>query len=237
MVVDLCHKFNLQYMKKLKNMNKYEQPREKARLFGVHSLTDVELLALLIRHGNKKKDVISLSKEVSEKLTLDSNDAQNFEFIESIEFLTDTHKYAILGALELGRRLFHQTELPHITSAKDVLTLLSYIAHKKQEHFIALYLNSRNQIIKQKLISVGTLDVSIAHPRDVYEPALKYSAASIILAHNHPSGDPEPSHADLLLTKRMYEAGTILGIRLLDHIIISPKKYISFKDSSYMPGS
>lgn len=108
--------------------------------------------------------------------------------------------------------------------------MISSLKRKKREHFLAIYLNARQQLITKHIISIGTLDSSIAHPRDVFAPALQHNAAHVIIAHNHPSGDPDPSHADILLTKRMYHAGKILGVDLIDHIIIAEKGIASLKE-------
>jgi len=119
--------------------------------------------------------------------------------------------------------------LPKIQSIKDVIAQFSYLREKTREHLAALYLNARNEVVFKKHIFVGTLDANIAHPREIFEQALTNHASAVILVHNHPSGDPEPSKADLEITKRIVEAGKIMGIDVLDHIIIAKTKVFSFK--------
>ena len=142
-----------------------------------------------------------------------------------------TSRASIISAsLEIAKRIFKNDPSIKITTPGDVIKVVGDIRHKKKEHFVALYLDARNQLITTETISIGTLNASIVHPRDVFAPALKHNAASIIIVHNHPSGDPEPSHDDELVTKRIIEAGKILGIEMADHIIVSSSKYVSFKE-------
>ena len=138
----------------------------------------------------------------------------------------------ILASMELVKRALEVREetLPTIKSIKDVIAQFSYLRDKTREHLAALYLNARNELVFKKHIFVGTLDANIAHPREIFEQALTNHASSVILVHNHPSGDPEPSKADLEITKRILEAGKILGIDVLDHIIITKTKAFSFKE-------
>ena len=122
--------------------------------------------------------------------------------------------------------------MPKIQSIKDVIAQFSYLREKTREHLAALYLNARNEVVFKKHIFVGTLDANIAHPREIFEQALTNHASAVILVHNHPSGDPEPSKADLEITKRIVEAGKIMGIDVLDHIIITKNKVLVLKDTS-----
>jgi DNA repair protein RadC len=124
--------------------------------------------------------------------------------------------------------------MPSINTPEDVIKAVSFIKNKKREYFMGLYLNARRQLIMTHIISIGTLDMSIAHPREVFEPAIKHNAASVIIVHNHPSGDPEPSNADIVLTRRLVEAGSMLDIQIQDHIILTDKKYISFSKEDYL---
>lgn len=137
-----------------------------------------------------------------------------------------------LAAIELTKRILKVGEetLPKIESIKDVISQFSYLREKQREHLAALYLNARNEVIFKKHLFVGTLDSNICHPREIFKYALEKNAASVILVHNHPSGDPEPSKADLEITKRVIEAGKIMGIDILDHIIITQERIFSFKN-------
>ena len=146
-----------------------------------------------------------------------------------------TAKAAILvAAFELTKRALNEGNgaLPSVSSPSDVLPLIADIRTKRKEHFVAIYLNARNQIIHREEISVGSLSASIVHPREVFQPAVEVSAASLILAHNHPSGDVLPSKDDVEITKRMAEAGKIMGIEVLDHIIIGAERFLSLKEKS-----
>ena len=124
----------------------------------------------------------------------------------------------------------NDTSLPTIVTPKDAVAQLTDLRHNKKEHFIALYLNARNQLVHKETISMGTLNANLVHPREVFEPALKHSAAGIMVAHNHPSGDPKPSEDDLEITKRLAEAGKMMGVELLDHVIIAANSHFSFKE-------
>ncbi|MBU4057038.1 DNA repair protein RadC, partial [Patescibacteria group bacterium] len=140
----------------------------------------------------------------------------------------------LLAAFELTKRALdvEDNNLPMINSAKDAVAQLQELRTAKKEHFVVLYLNARNQLIQKETISIGTLNASLVHPREVFKPAIDCLASSVILAHNHPSGDSEPSEDDLDLTKRMVEAGKILGIEVIDHVIISNSNSFSFKDKN-----
>ena len=128
----------------------------------------------------------------------------------------------------------NDTNLPVINDAKDAVAQLSDMRDLKKEHLVALYLNAKNQLVHKETISMGTLNANLVHPREVFEPALKYSAAQIIAAHNHPSGDPKPSEDDLEVTKRLTEAGKMMGIELMDHVIVSKNSHFSFKEEKLL---
>jgi DNA repair protein RadC len=137
----------------------------------------------------------------------------------------------LLAAAELGRRLWPDgDESPLVRGPETVFELTRDIRGTNREHFVGFYLNSRNQVLRREIISIGSLNASIVHPREVYQPAIAVSAASLILAHNHPSGDPAPSEEDLAITRRLVEAGRILGIDVLDHVVVARDAYVSFKE-------
>ena len=139
----------------------------------------------------------------------------------------------ILAAAELVKRALKIGEetLPVIRSTKDVIAQAVYMRDKVREHLMAIYLNARNEMVYKKPMFIGTLNANLVHPREIFNEALKQNAASVILVHNHPSGDPEPSQDDLEITKRIIEAGKIMGIEVLDHIIITKNKTFSFKEN------
>jgi DNA repair protein RadC len=138
----------------------------------------------------------------------------------------------LLAAFELTNRAIdvNDANLPIINTTKDAVAQLTDIRDLKKEHFLALYINARNKLIHKEIISIGTLTANLVHPREVFEPAMVRAATEIIVSHNHPSGDSKPSSADLEITKRLVEAGKILGIKVLNHIIITKENYLSFQD-------
>lgn len=218
----------------IKSIPIFKQPREKLVTKGPQALTDAELLMVILQSGTQLYDIEKIAKNV-----LPHNDIKDILGV-SIEDLCkkkgigQSKALIIIAVREIAQRLYQVQNTPHIDSAEDILTVISYIRNRKREHFIALYLNARQQLIRTYTVSIGSINASIAHPREVYEPAITCHASHIIIAHNHPSGDPTPSHADILLTKRLQHAGEILGIALIDHIIIASKEYISMKENKYL---
>jgi len=138
----------------------------------------------------------------------------------------------IVACFELGRRFLQNKKSRIYLTPKDVWNELKDIRDNKKEHFVIFFLDARNQEIKREIISVGSLNANLVHPREVFEPAVRHLAAQIILAHNHPAGDAEPSEDDLKITKRLSEAGKILDIELIDHIIVTKNNYFSFKENN-----
>ncbi len=155
-----------------------------------------------------------------------------YEDLSKIKGIGPAKACTILAAAELVKRALKiQDEgLPVVSSVKDVVLQVSYLREKTREHLMAIYLNARNELLFRKHIFIGTLNANLVHPREIFSEALKQNAASVILVHNHPSGDPEPSEDDLEITKRIIEAGKIMGIDVLDHIIITKTKVFSFKE-------
>ena len=157
----------------------------------------------------------------------------NFDQFKKINGIGPAKATQILAAFEFAGRVLEvdsSNTLPIVQTTKDIIAQISFLREHKKENFVVLYLNSRNELLNKETISVGTLNASLVHPREVFEPAARIFAAQIILAHNHPSGDSEPSEDDLDLTKRMVEAGKILGIEVIDHVIISNLNSFSFKE-------
>lgn len=203
-------------------------PREKLTRYDISTLSTLELIALLLRSGNKKLNVMKLAEKVEEQIKTSST----LTNLLSIDGINLAKASTILAGIELGRRMaeLKRSSIPTIFSPVDALPLLSDIRLVKKEHFIVLYLDSRNQLIQKETVSIGTLNGSLVHPREVFEPAIKLLAAQVVLAHNHPSGDDSPSDADLSITNRLAEAGTLLGISVLDHIIVTASSFYSFKE-------
>jgi DNA repair protein RadC len=215
-----------------------ERPRERLISDGPESLANHELLAILLRTGTKDESVLQLANRLLnhfEGLRL-LKDA-TIEEMTSIKGIGTAKAVQILAAIELGRRIsrLQYNERYVIRSPEDgAKYVMDDMRFLSQEHFVALYLNTKNQVIHRKTVFIGSLNASIVHPREVFKEAIKRSAASIICAHNHPSGDPTPSREDIEVTKRLVECGRMIGIELLDHLIIGDRKFVSLKEKGYV---
>lgn len=223
-------------MPKIKNLAKHEMPREKMLEKGVECLRDYELMAVLLRTGLKGKNVLEISKEILKKFPTKKLLALDLENLSKIKGIGTGKACLLLAAFELTKRALEveDNNLPIISSAKDAVAQLQELRTAKKEHFVVLYLNARNQLICKEIISVGTLNANLVHPREVFKPGIDYLAASIIIAHNHPSGGAEPSDNDLTTTGRLKEAGKIMGIEVLDHIILTKNSFFSLKEKNMM---
>jgi DNA repair protein RadC len=141
---------------------------------------------------------------------------------------------AVAAVFELGRRALGPAPGIELSRPEEVVALLAEWRESQQEHFIGFYLNARNQLLARRVISLGSLSASIVHPREVFKPAIAHSAAGIIVAHNHPSGDPEPSPEDLAVTRRLAQAGDLIGIELLDHLVFAARGFVSLKSRGHL---
>jgi len=215
-------------MKTISELNDFDKPREKLTKKGVQSLKDYELLAILLGSGTKDKDVLKLSREIV-KLFEDDFETINLDKLTSIHGLGIAKASQILYAIELSKRyLIKQNK--KVTSSQDIYDELQEYKTKQQEYFLTITLDGANHIIQTRIISIGTLNRSLVHPREVFADAISDRAASIIIAHNHPSGLLEASQEDIHVTKRLQESAKLLGIELLDHLIISKNGYLSMRD-------
>lgn len=206
-------------------------PREKMFARGVETLQDKELVAVLLRTGVKGTSVVELASKVLVKYSLNELAAAQIADLLLIKGLNKAKISSLLAGIELGRRVvqaFPQA-LPIINTPEDALLQLTSIRTKQREYFTVLYLNARHQLLSRQTISIGTLDTSLIHPREVFIPALNKHAACCILAHNHPSGDSYPSTQDIEVTHRLVRAGEILGIEILDHLILTRHNHSSLK--------
>jgi len=221
---------------KIKDLPKIERPREKLIAKGVENLKDSELLAILLRTGTIGKNVIEIASQILSKYSKKRLLQMTYQDLSKISGIDSAKATTLLAAFELSKRALevNDTNLPVISDAKDALAQLSDMRDLKKEHLVTLYLNAKNQLVHKETISMGTLNANLVHPREVFEPALKYSAAQIIVAHNHPSGDPKPSEDDLEVTKRLTEAGKMMGIELMDHVIVSKNSHFSFKEEKLL---
>ena len=213
-------------MTRIKDVSRFDLPREKLQKYGVSKLADHELLAILLGSGIQGFNVLQLSKKILDTILKIGKEKITIADLRKIKGLGQIKASQILSIIELTKRL--NTNKPEILSANDVWKLCTDIRESKKEHFIAFYLDTQNRLIERQIISIGTLNTSLVHPREVFEPAIKLSTASIIIAHNHPSGDTEPSPEDKEVTKRLREADKILGIEIVDHVIVSKLSYLSF---------
>jgi len=215
---------------KLKEVPSVDRPREKLEKYGVNRLNDSELMAILIRTGIVGKNVVELSKQILKKIKKLGLEKLEMKDLLEIKGLGKTKAGQILASLEIGRRFLQNKKSELILSPQDVWTEMKDLRDSKKEHFVIFYLDTQNQIIKREIISVGTLNESLIHPREVFEPAVRYSTAQIIMAHNHPSGNLEPSPEDIVVSKRLIDAGNLLGIEVLDHIIVTKDGFKSMKE-------
>lgn len=203
-------------------------PRERLVNKGVNTLSDSDLLAILLGSGTKGLNVTQVAKKVLAVFDKKGSDL-NFADLTDIYGIGLAKATLVLAALEFCRRRI-RPKGQKISSAKDLYPLLLHLADRKQEHFICISLNGANEVIEKRIITVGLLNVCQVHPREVFSDAIVDRAASIVVAHNHPSGNLAPSDADIHLTKRLKEAAKIIGIQLLDHIIFSENSFLSFQE-------
>ena len=219
-------------MKPIKDLPEFSRPREKLKEKGVEALLDTELVAAIIGSGgsgSEGRDVRSLSRKVVNLIKEKKGDL-SFEELTEIEGIGPAKASQVLSGFELARR-YIIVETVKINKAEDVLPLIDWITNKQQEYFICISLNGANEVIENRTVTVGLLDRSQVHPREVFADVITDRAASVIFAHNHPSGALEPSNSDLKIQEQLTEAGRILGIKVLDHIIISKKGYYSFQEN------
>ncbi len=214
---------------KIKDIPKIERPREKLEKYGPEKLSNAELLAILLRTGTKGMSALELSKKIIQKFSGKNLASAEFKDLKGILGLGKTKACEIIACFELAKRILKDKKAELILSPRDVWENLKDIRDHKKEHFVVFYLDTRNQEIKREVISVGILNANLIHPREVFEPAVRNSAAQILIAHNHPSGETEPSDDDVNVTKNLSEAGKILGIEIIDHVIVSNSSFLSLK--------
>ncbi|MFM1652352.1 DNA repair protein RadC [Brevibacillus sp. B_LB10_24] len=226
-----CNKWSM------KNVPMYERPRERLLHKGAGQLADAELLAILLRTGSEKETAFDLAQRLLSVFgDLQGIVQASHEELRRIKGIGPVKAVELHAALELGRRLVQRPQKRRVAIRlpRDVAELMMpEMQHLTQEHFVCLYLNTKNQVIGKQTVFVGSLDASIVHPREVFKEAIKRSSASIICLHNHPSGDPTPSREDIAVTRTLREAGDLIGIALLDHVIIGDGRYVSLKEQGY----
>lgn len=222
----------------IKEMPFKERPRERFLTSNIESITDVELLAILLRTGTKQESVIELAKRVLyENENLKELSQKTVRELTKIKGIGNAKAIQILAGIELGKRVSKESfkKLTKLSSPQNVYDYLKTdFELKDQENFIAIYLNTKGELIGEKIIFVGSLNASLVHPRAIFKQAVLLSAALMIIAHNHPSGDPTPSKADIEFTKILNENSRMMDIELLDHIIIGKDRYFSFKKKNIL---
>jgi DNA repair protein RadC len=218
----------------IKNLHKIEQPRERLAKYGPERLEDSELLAIILRTGPKGSGVLELAKKILREFKDCKLANATVAELTKVKGLGTAKACEIVAMFELGRRLLKDKKARLILSPREVWEQLNDIRNSKKEHFVVFFLNTQNQVIEREVVSIGTLNASLIHPREVFEPAIKHLAAQIIIAHNHPSGSLEASQEDLAVTKRLVSAGRLLGIDVLDHVVVASKGYLSFKEKNLL---
>jgi DNA repair protein RadC len=210
---------------KLKSLQKIDLPRERLVKYGPKKLPDAELLAILLGSGIRGKNVLELARSIIKLINSVGTDHISLDEIKKIKGIGTTKATQIIAIIELANRF--ASSKPEVLSDRDIWNLCSDIRGSKREHFLALYLDTHDRVIERQIISIGTLDSSLVHPREVFEPAIRLSCASIILVHNHPSGSLEPSESDIQITQKLSKSGEILGVPVERHIIVTTSGYSS----------
>lgn len=219
----------------IKDMHADERPREKALFHGIDTLSNVELLAIILKTGTKSASSLDLANEIIQCCGGFSHLQElSLADLVKIKGIKQTKALEVLAAIELSSRLqlSERRNQRHINNAEDVFEyLVGKLQDQQQECLVTLFLNTKNMIIRERVIYKGGLDSSVAHPREIYKEAMACSAARIIIAHNHPSGNVTPSKADIELTRMIASTGNVVGIPLLDHLIIGKNRYISLREA------
>jgi DNA repair protein RadC len=216
-------------MKKIKDLPKKERPREKLLEKGARTLSDQELLAVMLGRGTQKDDVLSLSKKIVKVIDGIGLDFQAKDIIE-IDGIGEAKATLLCAAFEFVRRRIKPEGLK-IKFPADILPLIQHYGDRKQEHFICVSINGANEVMTVRVVTIGLINKSHVHPREVFADVIAERASAVIVAHNHPSGELNPSKEDIQITKRLKEAADILGLNLLDHIIFNTNGYYSFAEN------
>lgn len=222
----------------LRDIPHQERPRERMLQYGASAVSNAELLAILLRTGTKQESAIHLAQRILQQVgSVRRLVDMSAEELMAIKGIGSAKAVQLKAGIELGLRLARtrMDEPVVIRSPRDAAdVLMEQLRYLQKEHFVCLFLNTKNHIIAQETLSIGSLNASIVHPREVFRAAIKRSSASILCAHNHPSGDPAPSPEDISLTSRLKEAGEIVGIEVLDHLIIGDGEFVSLKEQGLM---
>lgn len=218
---------------RIKDLPLTSRPREKLLARGHENLSDEELLAIILGTGSAKQNVLNLSAALLRQFPLEKLFETKLTDLVKVPGIGRAKATRIVAALELGKRCFAPTSFTKIVirSTADSLAHLRDIAEKKQEFLVALYLNARYELIQREIVGQGSLNSMLLTAKEIFSPALQTPCAFVILAHNHPSGDPTPSEDDIAFTTRIHEAGEVMGIPMLDHLIVTKTGYFSFREN------
>jgi DNA repair protein RadC len=219
-------------MLKLRDMPPSEQPRERLIEKGPGALSDAELVAVILRVGIPGQGVLELSKELVSKHSLKGLLNMGFEELAMVKGLGKSKACELIACSEIARRLVNSAPIASskINSPADAVRLCNELQDKEKEYLVALYVNSRHAMIKKQVLSIGNLNTNIVDPREIFKHALRCNAYGVVLLHNHPSGEPEPSDEDIEITRLIADAGRLLNILLIDHVIISSNGFTSLNE-------
>jgi len=222
----------------LRQLPHNQRPRERMMAYGADALSHAELLAILIRTGTKDQSAVQLSTNLLQQCgSLRELVDMSVEELTAVKGIGQAKALQLLAGVELGKRVARSNlgDVVTVRSPYDAaMYMMEELRYLKKEHFICLFLNTKNHIIGKETLSMGTLNASLVHPREVFRAAIRSSSASIICMHNHPSGDPSPSPEDIQITQRLAEAGSLLGIEVLDHIVIGDGIFVSLKEQGHL---
>ena len=219
------------YKLQIRDLPEEEKPREKLRRHGPTALRNYELMAVVLGRGSRKEGILELSRRIISQYGNQALFSKgDVEKIEKVLGLSPVQACQLVASFELGKRLFGKQTEVFLRSPQEVFEYAKDLIRLKKEYLRGLYVDTRNKLVRDEVIAIGTLNASLAHPREIFHPAIESHAAAIILVHNHPSGDPSPSKDDIELTKQIYKASKILDIEILDHVIIGNEKYFSLKE-------
>ena len=217
-------------MRKMKDMPAVDRPREKLARKGADALSDNELVEAIIGRGTIHRDVRAIARDISHRIHAGST-LPSYDDLRAIEGVGPTKAVQILACYELGRRYYcKNNDTRRISVPADVLPVVEDLRGQRQEHFACITLNGAGEMISKRTITIGLLNHSLVHPREVFADAITDRAASVICVHNHPSGSLDPSPQDIAITSQLRDAGATLGIQLLDHIIVTKGGFVSLKE-------
>ena len=219
----------------IKEMPSSERPRERLKEVGVENLTNVELLAIILKNGIQNKNVVEVALDLLKKYSFSDLINVSVEDLKKVNGIGEVKAIEVIASIELGKRIFLKPnkELKKMGSSLEIWNDSKYLFYnQKQECFYCYYLNNKQRLIEKKLMFKGTINSSVTHIREIFKEAYRVSASYIVCLHNHPSGDVSPSQADIDFTNTLIETGNIQGIPVVDHIIVGDNNYYSFYEKS-----